>query len=333
VQIGSLKTHLSSLSRESSGFASAGNNSAGRTPILLAYNGADMSAMLGALKVSNADLKNWNVFITGSGSVVDQETTFNGPGYNSTQEGTMLGFDCWVTDHFTVGMSSGYSHTDADLAGSGGRVEADSVPLWTFATWRDEGWYINAGAGYACNLYRNERNIRFPGIQRTAKSDPDGSELGTFIESGHQFHFGNWTFGPNASLQYTKLWIDGFDENGADSLNLRVGSQQAESLQSGAGARFTYQATICGMGVTPELAASWQREWANGNRDIEAHLAQGSSPFSVQTGTPERDFGTLSGGVTFQLPLNIRLHIGCLTDVGRSQFSTYSISSTLNVSF
>ena len=45
-------------------------------------------------------------------------------------------------------------------------------------------------------------------------------------EAGHEFGLGRWTVGPLASLQYTKLWIDGFTETGADSLNLRVASQR-----------------------------------------------------------------------------------------------------------
>ena len=47
--------------------------------------------------------------------------------------------------------------------------------------------------------------------------------------------------GPGSTGTYNlsggSLWVDGFTEGGAGSLNLKVDSQQADSLQTGVGAK------------------------------------------------------------------------------------------------
>jgi len=333
VQIANLKTHFFDVPGLKPGVVSVGESQFGRKPILLAYNDSDLTGMFGTIDGTPILRKNWNFFITGNGTLIDQETTPAAPGFTSTAEGTLLGIDYWLTDNITVGFATGYSHTEADLAGSGGHVNAEVLPAWLFGRWQEAGFYINAAGGCMRDMYRNERNIRFPGIQRTAKSHPDGSQVAALLEGGHDFKIGRFTVGPVASLQYDKLWIDQFSETGADSLDLDVASQQVESLQSGLGGRMTYEWNVFGVEMKPWFEASWQREWADDSRSIEAHLAQGSSPFSVQTDAPSRNFASLNAGFQIELTPDIHMNIGSMTDVGRSNFSTYSLSSTLNLTF
>jgi autotransporter-associated beta strand protein len=331
VQVGNLLTHLANP-LVAGGFASMGKGQNGRKPIQLAFNSPDLQGLLSPDTRKKPSPK-WNFFLNGSGTIADQETTVTSPGFNFTSEGTIMGLDYWISEEWMVGGCTGYSQTQADLAGSGGQVTVGTIPVWTFGSWRKQGWYVNGGGGYTCNLYDNERNIRFPGIERTAKSEPSGSQVNGFLEGGHDFKLGSWTVGPVASLQYSKLWIDSFTESGADALNLSVSSQSAESLQSGLGGRVSYEAKVGAVKVVPQIEASWQKEYRNGRRGIEARLAQGSSPFSVQTDEPDRNFGTLTGRLALEFTPEMNVNLSCQTDVGRQNFSIYTFSGTFSLLF
>jgi hypothetical protein len=57
------------------------------------------------------------------------------------------------------------------------------------------------------------------------------------LNLGKDFEIGKFTLGPIIGAQYTYAGIGGFTETGADSLDLALGQQNANSLRSNLGAR------------------------------------------------------------------------------------------------
>lgn len=310
---------------------SIGQSQGGYQPILLAYNGENLLGLLSP-RAETPDAR-WDFFINGSGTIIDQETTSTAPGFGATAQGMTMGSDYQLTEDLAVGMATGYSHTETILAANGGQVLAETIPLWVYQRWRHANWYLHCGGGGALNLYENQRNIQFGGLTRTARSQPSGGQANAFFKSGHDFQIGRFTLGPVGSLEYTKLWIDAFTETGADSLNLRLSSQTTESLQGGLGGRLIYHWQLGNIKLLPQAQLSFQHEFANDSRSIEARLAEGSAPFSVSTTAPDRDFGILSGGIEVEVTESLRFSLDYQTEAGRQNFTSHSINGTVHVRF
>ena len=209
----------------------------------------------------------------------------------------------------------------------------DTIPFGVYGSYHFGDWYVNGAAGYSLSLYRTTRNLQFGAIDRKAKGEFDGHEANTFAEIGYELKRGRWILTPTASVQYAKLWIDSFSETGADSLNLRIASQQADTLQSGLGGRVSYDWKIGKRHLVPRIQASFQHEFLNDSRGIEAKLAQGSSAFSVQTDSPARDFGLLGAGFSVLLSDSISTYLDYQTQVWQKNFSTHSVNGGVRVGF
>ena len=68
----------------------------------------------------------FGAFITGVGEFSHVGETTNAKGYDLATGGFTLGADYRLTDHFTVGVNTGYARSGADLGG-GGRVTVDGA--------------------------------------------------------------------------------------------------------------------------------------------------------------------------------------------------------------
>jgi len=72
-------------------------------------------------------------------------------------------------------------------------------------------------------IHMKEKNILVgSSINRIAKAEYDGQQYTAYGEAGYYIPAGNINLTPLASLQYTRLHLDGYTETGADALNLKL---------------------------------------------------------------------------------------------------------------
>jgi len=275
----------------------------------------------------------WGFFANGSGSFGDQETTPSQSGYNYTTAGATVGADYRLTDHLALGLASGYSDTDSNLTGSGGKVDATMVTLQPYLSYFTDNFYLNASVSAGFNGYDTERKILFGTVDRTARGETDGREVSAFIGGGYDFKAGSLSVGPTFSAQYTKLWIDRFSETGANSLDLTVDDQTAESVQTTIGGRLAYKMKFGGFAVTPEINAAYEHEFSNNSRGIKAQLAQGSNAFQTQTSNPRRDAIVAGGSIGLNLTENLTFNLSYSQEFGHSDYIEQTINGTLRLVF
>ena len=93
---------------------------------------------------------------------------------------------------------------------------------------------------------------------------------------------------------------DGYTEDGAGSLDLRVDAVDAASLRTRLGGRISLDyeiETASGLlAVTPEVHAQWQHEFLRDSTDIACDFDGGGS-FESATPDPERDSLLLGAGL------------------------------------
>jgi outer membrane autotransporter protein len=270
----------------------------------------------------------WGVWMTGFGDFVSVDADANAQGYNFTTGGVTLGIDFRVTDQLAIGVTAEYSHTWTSV-NPAGHMNVNSGRAGVYATWYHHGLYFNGAIYGGYNNYDSGRS----GLRGLANGNTEGAEWSTFISGGYDFHFGHLTVGPIASLQYTNVGIDSFDEKGSLA-PLAIHSDSAESLRSDVGFRLFYQWQIGKLLVTPSLKAVWEHEYKYSALPITAGLAGIPGPSATFSGPSEgHDSAVVSAGVSVQLTPGISTYINYNGQLGRDNYDSNAVTGGVRISF
>jgi outer membrane autotransporter protein len=275
----------------------------------------------------------WGIYLEPMANWGSLQPTTNMVGYRYKNFGFTLGADYWIMDNWLLGVNTGYSKTLTDIGGTGGGINANSIPFNAYTAFFLQGFYVNATSGYTYNNYDMERNIAFGTINRTAQANTSGNQFQAAAETGYDFKVGKAIVGPTVSLQYATLTTAGFTESNAGALSLKVGSQTADSLQTGVGARASYRAKVGNVNVKPQLAVVWQHEFSDNTRGVNARLAQGSSTMNFRTDKIGQDFAVVSFDLPAQVTKNLVGYVGYTAEVGRDKSSNQGVNLGLRYEF
>ncbi len=135
-------------------------------------------------------------------------------------------------------------------------------------------WFVNGNVSFGWNDYSENRNISFPGLNRTATGGYSGQDYAAFATTGYHFYTQGLTITPLASLQYTHVNLGSYSEGGAGDTDLKVNAQSYDFVESGLGvvARpFAYQSVTY---VPEAFHFMWFHELSN-------PLLQNTAAFNV----------------------------------------------------
>ena len=301
--------------------------------LMLAYNGASLSNLFSARKEFQAPESRWGLFADGGAAFGSQNSSVNQTGYNFSLGGLTVGADYRLRDNLLVGLATGYSNTNSGFYGSGGSVTANTIPFNAYAAYFPGSLYAYGSLGYALNLFDLKRGISFDGIARAATSSTTGNQFNLYGETGYDLKLSRFILTPSATLAYSTLWVDGFTEQGAGALNLKVASQSANSVQTGVGGRLTVPLNVASVKVVPQGYAFYQHEFANGSRGLDASLSQGSSTFNFQTDAAKRNYALVGASVTAGLKKNLYAQVNYNAEVGRSNSTAQYVNAGLRYEF
>jgi len=279
-----------------------------------------------------AEGNRWSAFVSGNVILADLESSADVANAHYKTGGVMAGSDYRIDDHWAVGGLFNYSHTHAELDRIGSAADVDSYSPGVYATYVDGGWYANGLFAYSYNNYGENRAI--PALADSATGSTSGSQYGSNLDGGYEFHRGDWTFGPTAALQYVHLDINGFTERGGGALD--IDSENADSLRSRIGGQMHYNWSWYGGKVTatPYLSATWQHEYLDNSRGITSQFdGTGAGPFTVNTFSPDRDSALINAGLDTQWNSALNLFIDYQVQAGQSDFFAQSIEGGAKVSF
>ena len=238
-----------------------------------------------------------------------------------------LGLDYRVTDHITIGLFGSYAHTWTDL--QPGHVDVDTGRGGLYATYFDRGLYINAGVFGGYNCYDTSRQ----GLLGLATGSTNGEEFSTFIGAGYDFHFGNFTVGPIASLQYTYVNINGFDEHGS-LIPLQIHSDSQDSLRTDLGGKASYMWHVGKVLVIPSVTTVWEHEYKYSALPITIGSALFGGATATLFGPSEgHDSAIINAGVGIQWTPRISTYVGYQGQLGRNRYDSNAVTGGVNFSF
>ncbi|MFA6142068.1 MAG: autotransporter domain-containing protein [Candidatus Omnitrophota bacterium] len=300
--------------------------------VLIAYDGDDWAKFSRESNTHAATDKKFGFFINGEGDFGNQGAFTNEPGFDYVSGGVTAGFDYKLLNGLIVGADVGYLRTSSSLGGAGGSIDIDSISYGLYSTYSWKILYLDLAAQFASNIYHTDRKINFGGLDRNAKANPFGQQWTIAGGTGCDFHVKSLVTGPTLTMKYSQLWIDSFLESGADSLDLDVSAQDAQSCQFGIGWRAEYELRIDKHVLFPEAHISFQHEFLNDSRSIEAKLA--GSVFNTSTGENKSpDFCLLGCGMAFRLTNSVLFNVQYQAQVGQYKYVAQNVNGNVKIYF
>jgi len=316
---------------------------------LLAYNPAatpglmsdSVDALFGGTDMKNTQVNTmptdrWSSFIAGDVILADLSHNANLEDANYTTGNVTAGLDYRLDEHFTVGALFGYSHTDADLDSRGSSATVDSYSPGIYASYVDKGWYGNGLATYGRNAYTSDRNVDIPGLQGDNHGGTSGNQGTVNLTGGYEFQKGSFKFGPVASVQYVHLSVDSMQEQGPTALTIDSQDQDSFRSQLGVEGRFVanINTPVGTMSLIPHISASWQHEYLDSSRGIDAQFTgTGGGSFVTQTDNPDRDAAFFDVGLDATVCKNVTVFVDYETQAGQNNFFAQSAEGGVKIGF
>ena len=212
-------------------------------------------------------------------------------------------------------------------------MTTNTWPLTAYAAYLPQSFYAYGSLGYALNLFNLERQLSFGDLNRQAKSSPAGNQFNAYGETGYDLKISRLVATPVLSLAYSSLCVNGFTESGAGALNLNVSPQNATSLQTGVGAKLAAPLKRDSVTVVPQVYATYQHEYSNSSRGLDARLNQAGSSFAFVTDTPHRNFAVLGANVNILTQKNLKVQLDYNAEVGRGNYTAHFVNAGLRYEF
>src|SRR5262249_1788086 len=145
--------------------------------------------------------------------------------------GFSLGVDYLIAKRVLIGAAGGYAYSTLDFNGLSGESTSNTGQGGLYAGYITEKLRLGVTGRFGYSAMRTRRDIDF--MSREAKGDFSGWDAGVRAEAAVDLvKLGGVEIQPLASIGYTHIEQDSFEESGASSLNLDVDSQTVDSAQT-----------------------------------------------------------------------------------------------------
>lgn len=242
--------------------------------------------------VISRDTYRYGFFANATGQYASLGNTGNANGFDVQSVGSTVGVDVRFNENWVLGATLGYARSNSDLT-DGGSLTADGMRAAVYAMYLQGAFYTEFLVGGSFNNYDTRRSA----LGGTAQGSTRSTSYDLYVGTGYNIDVNQWTFTPMASLRYTAVSIDSFEETGSLA-PLRFGSQEQNSLRSRIGMRAAYT-TLCGeTRITPSLGLHWQHEFLDNELAMTSQFANGAgNPFTSTGPKIGRDSALVSAGL------------------------------------
>jgi outer membrane lipase/esterase len=264
-------------------------------------------------------------FLNGSGGWGKVDARAEAEDYDVWGGGVQAGIDYRLSDALVAGFGFGWNRQNTEfdnqsaVDGSGikiggGEIESDAYTPSLYASFFSGPFHADAIFSYTYLDYSFDRPVVLldtgNDVFATAHGDTDAHQIGTSVNLGYQFQTGGLAAGPLVGLDYRQTWIDGYREHGVPGFPLQYQDQEIVSVVTSLGGEAAY-AISTGIGViSPHVRITWEHEFENDARNINARLFLNTNPnlqdtLVSRTDHPDRDYGRLGAGVSTQFARGI----------------------------
>ena len=229
-------------------------------------------------------------------------------GYQSRTLGTMIAYDAPLPGlrdtslgiETRIGLGIGYAQTTINDTGLANSTNFNTYRATAYISHDHGPWFVDGDVSFGWSDYSGARNSSFPGVSRRAQANYSGQDYTAFGITGIHLPVGvGITLTPFASLQFTRMNLDGYTESGAGDISLKVNAQRYDFLESGLGGKVTRPFAGSGGSYVPEGHFKWLHDIASPKLANTASFTAGSPQFSTPAVKNSPDTFNLGAGLTF----------------------------------
>lgn len=280
------------------------------------------------------------VWARGVGEFGNQSSSGDRTGFVYNTGGVVGGVDWQPRQDVILGFGAAYLGTGLTWDQSGGNGDVSYAKFGLYGSYFTPRWFVDGVFSGGVNWAAAQRNIvmssdtpLIPGVSRIASSSQTGHDLALHLRSGVNLPLGNWYLTPMAGLAYFTLHQAPFTETGADSLNLSVQANEAQTLRSTLAARLARTFTAPNGGrITPEVQVGWAHDFALDNRVINASLIELGGAFATNGFNGDTDTLLAGAGFTAQLTNGVALSGRYHAEIGRG-FASHMVNLGVRCDF
>lgn len=211
-------------------------------------------------------------------------------GYKDDTWGVIVGTDSMITDDTLLGISLSWATLDIDNDVSSSHTSANSyqATLYTSLDY-DCPLYMTGAVGFAFNKYNEARNIIFNQVELFPRAKFSGIQLGAKAEAGYVYSFYTFDIIPIASLFYSHLSLNAFNERGAGNASQHVDEEDFNTLLGGVGIKIvdSYEINKCVL-LQSELHAMAFYDALNDRMQTTSQFVGAGPSFTTKGFTPAR---------------------------------------------
>lgn len=287
----------------------------------------------GLAQGSAAPVGGWSIFAAGEGGNFDIESSPATVGIKSNAHTMTVGATVRASEGVTLGIAAGQAGDNGSFGNEAGGYKTRDRNLSLFGSAHWGGFYGDAAFTIANIEFEDIRRVvKLGSVTRTASSSTKGSNSSAYIAAGYDWRIQKLTIGPTIALTSQNVDVNGFDETGAGSANLRYGAQKRRSEVWSGGVRASYD-----LGAwTPWVRITADKERRDQERLITATpltLASIGSSYDLPAYMPDTSFVTTMIGIRGNPWPNLGLAIAYAKVSGRSGISDDSISGMVSYRF
>ena len=220
--------------------------------------------------------------------------------YRFSTSGVSAGVDMAVSDRWVAGVGLGYGHDRTKVGDNGTLSEADSYVGALYGSWRaTDDLIVDGVLGYGSLAFDSRRWSSDAG--EFAFGERSGSVLFGSASVALERSAAGLSWAPYARVQFGKVDLDGFTENGAGVFALKYDAMTVDSLATALGASFDWNLQRRSGLLTPNLRVEWRHEFESADDQTVSYADWLASPdYMVGLEHWARDSLSLSLGVQWQ---------------------------------
>ncbi len=277
------------------------------------------------------------VFIQSRFNFADLDTTPYQRGFSSQTRNVTAGADYRFSDQFVAGVAFNYTNASTKYVQSSGSMNTDTyMGAFYGSYYLPKDFYVDWVANYGGNNYNFNRQFSYYGFTGQTNSNPTGNQYSFAVSGGKEFNWQEWLFNPYLRMEYLDMHIASYQENSGGGFAMTTGGQTNQSLVSDLGTQISHAVSLPWGVVTPALRVEWEHQYLNNSRAIGMRISGASAGlgnFTIQTGSPDRDYVNLGGSLSAALPNGGGLFVRYETRLGQSYISEHIVEAGARLTF
>jgi outer membrane autotransporter protein len=217
--------------------------------------------------------------------------------------GVISGVDYRVAPQLTLGavLAAVHGNTSTDTLPVHGQFDSYQAAL--YGSYVLGAYWLQATIGYARNDDEMKRSLFFTDTARTAVGSVDGNQYFASLRNGVDLSIAKFgVFTPFVALEMQKVESPAFTETGADSVNLAVSGNTANSMRSLLGAQWRKDVNWIGRAWSLNGQLAWTHQYGAQTQAISARFEGApDSGFTVHGSGPARDMAQVGLGARVEL--------------------------------